>query len=278
MRDNKNIERLPFLSKSWNLDRFLLSFCEVVASQLKLNYKPSAHWKGLEGSKPKCTSFFQKRVLQEERLMGKSKPLVLALDEVDLTFTHLNIAREFLGLLRAWNEKKNQPVWEDLRLIITHSQEVYMFLDAKESPFNVGLPIELPEFTRPQLCDLIGRHELSWSENEVDQLVALVGGHPFLTRVALYKIAIGNFTLERLLQVAPTREGPYFDHLNHHYSHLQEKPELLTAFKQVIGSDKPVRLNNTETFKLHGMGLVKYAGNDVIPFCHLYRQYFLDIL
>jgi len=84
-----------------NLDRFLLSFCEVVASQLELKYKPSAYWKGKEGSKPKCTSFFQKCVLREERFMGKTKPLVLALDEVDLTFTHLNIAREFLGLLRA---------------------------------------------------------------------------------------------------------------------------------------------------------------------------------
>lgn len=263
-----------------NLDHFLRSFCELVTLQLDLKYKPKDNWKGLEGSKPKCTSFFQKCVLPEKDILGMNKdtPFVLALDEVDLTFQHLNIAREFLSLLRSWNEKKNDSIWEKLRLIITHSQEVYMFLDARESPFNVGLPIELPEFTQEQLLDLATRHGLLWTVGEVDQLRGLVGGHPFLARVALYEIALGKLTLERLLRIAPTREGPYTAHLNHHHDKLREKPALLAAFKQVIAVDSPVRLENEETFKLHGMGLVKYVGNDVTPFCELYRRYFLDIL
>lgn len=256
-----------------NLDQLLLSFCENVALQLNLDNKPQLLWKGFEGSKPKCTSFFQKFVL------NLNKPLVLGLDEVDSTFQYLPIAREFLGLLRSWHEQgKNDDIWGKLRLIITHSQEVYMFLDAKESPFNVGQPIDLPEFTLFQANDLVARHGLIWPEPHLRQLMALVGGHPFLMRVALYEMVNGQRMLDEFLRLALTRQGPYATHLNHHESLLKEKPELLAAFKQVIQADQAIRLPSDETFKLHGMGLVKYVGNDVVPFCELYRQYFLDIL
>jgi hypothetical protein len=261
-----------------DLDHFLLSFTENVGLQLGLEHKPQLSWKGFEGSKPKCTHFFQKFILKKDKFMGPAKPLVLGLDEVDATFEFLPIAREFLGLLRSWHEKgKNDDLWGQLRLIITHSQEVYMFLDARESPFNVGQPFDLPEFTLLQATDLVARHGLNWPEARLRELMALIGGHPFLMRVALYEIASGQRILDDLLKVAPTRQGPYAAHLNHLESLLREKPKLLTAFKQVISTDKPFRLSSEETFKLHGMGLIKYSGNDVIPFCELYRHYFADI-
>jgi len=69
------------------------------------------------------------------------------LDEVALVFKNEKVAGDFLAMLRTWHEKgRNQQTWQKLRLVITHSQEVYIPLDMKESPFNVGTAVELPEF------------------------------------------------------------------------------------------------------------------------------------
>jgi len=54
------------------------------------------------------------------------------LDEVDLVFKNEKVAGDFFGMLRAWHEKgRNQQTWQKLRLVITHSQEVYIPLDIR---------------------------------------------------------------------------------------------------------------------------------------------------
>jgi hypothetical protein len=104
--------------------------------------------------------------------------------------------------------------------------------------------------------------------------MAMCGGHPYLIRVALYEIARGRMTLAQLLQVAPTEEGLYQDHLRRHLLNLEQDGDLLTALKQVVATDNPVQIGSSETFKLRSMGLVKLQGNQVMPLCELYRQYF----
>ncbi|WP_318528443.1 AAA-like domain-containing protein [Plectonema radiosum] len=186
---------------------------------------------------------------------------------------------DFFGLLRAWHERaKNNPVWKKLRLIIVHSQEVYIPLNINQSPFNVGLPIELPDLSQEQVQDLVQRHGLNWTGEQLEQLMTLVGGHPYLTRVALYQIARGRMTLEKLQQIAPTEEGPYSDHLRRHLLNLQENAQLLAAFKRVLSVDSPVDVGTAEAFKLRSMGLVKFQGNEVMPLCKLYCEYFGDRL
>ncbi len=76
-----------------------------------------------------------------------------------------------------------------------HSTEVYVPLDINQSPFNVGLSVELPEFNNNQILDLAQRHQLDWNETEVEKLMMLVGGHPFLVHLTLYHIANINVTL-----------------------------------------------------------------------------------
>jgi serine/threonine-protein kinase len=257
-----------------SLDRFLQWFCASVAWELGLEEKLDDYWKGILGSKNKCTNYFQRYLLAQS-----TSPLALGLDEVDQIFQHPEIATDFFGLLRAWHEQgKNQAIWQRLRLVIVHSKEVYIPLNINQSPFNVGLPIELPELNREQVRDLVQRHGLDWTEKEVEQLMNMMGGHPYLVRVALYHIAKGNMTLEKLLQVAPTQEGPYYDHLRRHLLNLEKSAELVAAVRQVVAADRPVEIRAAEAFKLRSMGLVKFRGNAVVPLCQMYRDYFRDRL
>lgn len=257
-----------------SLDQFLQWFCATITYELNLDDKLADYWKGVLGSKNKCTNYFQRYLLSQI-----TSPLALGLDEVDQVFQHPEIATDFFGLLRAWHEKaKNEATWKKLRLVIVHSKEVYVPLNINQSPFNVGLPIELPELNPVQVQDLVKRHELDWSTEQVEQVMAMFGGHPYLVRVALYEIARGRMTLENLLQVAPTEEGPYYDHLRRHLLNLENDPDLVAAIAQVVAASEPVQIRAASSFKLRSMGLVKFQGNAVMPLCDLYRIYFRDRL
>ncbi len=259
-----------------NLDKFLRWFCASVGRALKLENQLDNYWDTeLLSSNSNCTAYFEEYLLPQINC-----PLVLGLDEVDRIFPYAEIAPDFFGLLRLWHEKaKNLDIWKRLRLVVVHSTEVYIDLNKYQSPFNVGLPVELPEFTPQQVQDLAGRYGLDWNDTQVGAqgfapLLATVGGHPYLVQQALYQLRCRSVTLEQLLQDAPTEAGIYSNHLRRHWENLQKNPELAEAFKKVVKSSEPVELERVQSYKLRSMGLVKLQGDKVTPSCDLYRQYF----
>jgi hypothetical protein len=162
--------------------------------------------------------------------------------------------------------------------VVAHSTEVYIPLNVNSSPFNVGLPIELKAFTGEQVQDLAERHGLHWTGEQVDHLMNLVGGYPYLIQVALYHIWHQDVTLEQVLQPSTLATGIYSDHLQRQLWYLQQHPELATAFAQVVAATKPVELSLVQAFQLQSLGLVHLQGNQAVPSCALYVQYFRDRL
>lgn len=257
-----------------SLDKFLQWFCAYIGQQLQLPNQLPEYWDDFLGSNVNCKSYFEDYLLPEIHT-----PLALCLDEVDRVFQHPDIADDFFGLLRAWHEEsKRREIWKKLRLVVVHSTEVYIPMNINQSPFNVGLPIELPEFTPNLVQDLAQRYGINWCEADVNRLMNMVGGHPFLVRLALYHIARQDITLETLLKTAPTESGFYNDHLRRHLWNLEQHPALARAMKEVVFSPNPVRLPSEQAFKLHSMGLVKFQGNEAVERCDLYRQYFRNRL
>jgi hypothetical protein len=255
-----------------DLDKLLRWFCSSIGRRLRLPNRLTDYWDAIFGSKDNCTAYFE-----EYLLTSLSAPLVLGLDEVDCVFQYPEIAADFFGLLRAWHEEaKTRDLWKRLRLVVVHSTEVYIPLNINQSPFNVGLPIELPEFTLEQVQDLTHRHRLNWDTSQTTELMKLVGGHPYLVRMALYQIARQHVTLEQLLTNGPTEAGPFGDHLRRHLWNLEQRPEMAIAMKQIVEADQPVRLKPVQAFQLHSMGLVHLHGNEVTPRCNLYQQYFYN--
>lgn len=255
-----------------DLDKFLHWFCANVSLGVELPNQLADYWDDIFGSKINCKLYFERYLLH-----ATTQPLVLGLDDVDQLFQYPDLADDFFGLLRAWHEEaKNREIWKRLRLVVVHSTEVYIPLQMNQSPFNVGLPIELPEFTSEQVQGLALQHGLNWSDRQIEQLMALVGGHPYLLRVALYHLWRQDVTLEHLLQTFPTKAGIYSDHLQRQLWNLQQHPELAAAYGQVVMSRVPVELDFVQAFKLQSMGLVHLQGNQATPSCELYRQYFRD--
>ncbi len=257
-----------------NLELFLRWFCIRVGEQLGLPNKLEDYWQQIFGSNRNCTYYFEKYVLSKI-----NSPVVLVLDEVDLVFQHPEIVANFLSLLRSWHEQgRSGDIWKKLRLVMTHSTELYITQNINTSPFNVGLPIELPEFSREQVLDLSRRYGLDWSYTQVEQLMRVLGGHPYLVTVALNTIVRENSTLNVFLQTASTDNGPYGDYLRECLSSLRQRPELAAAFSQVVTRTSPVKLKPEKAVQLSSMGLVSMQGNNVTSQNDLYRLYFREKL
>lgn len=256
-----------------SLDKFLRWFCANIAHQLKLKENLEEYWDEQLGSKVNCSIYFQDYLLSYIE-----SPLVLALNEVNLLFEYPKIAQDFLGLLRSWHELgKHEEIWRQLRLVICHSTEVYIDLNINQSPFNIGLNVELPEFTTEQIHRLARVHKLNF-QLDIAQILCIqqmLGGHPYLVRLALYELANNpKITVEELLESSPRITGIYSAHLRTLLVTLQNNPALGMALKQVINNLDGVEINHILAYKLESMGLVKITGSLCKVSCELYRLYF----
>jgi hypothetical protein len=254
-------------------DLFMQWFCASVGKELGLRVRKEEYWDDIFGANDNSRDYFEKYLLKSD-----GTPLVLAIDNFDRIFAHGAIETDFCGLLRSWHElARSNPLWERFRLVLSHSLESYATKDINQSPFNVGLPVELGELSADQVRHLVGLHGLQLSEAELSQLLELVGGHPYLVRKALYALANG-LPLVTFLAEAPTRAGVYCDHLRGLLKAVENHPELAEALRQVVGSSEPVKLRSEQAFKLESLGLLVPEGNLERPRCRLYAQYMADRL
>lgn len=261
-------------AKFSNLECFLRWFCTDVSDKLQRSERLDDYWNEDLGSMTSCTRYFEMLLSKEE------SPLILGFDAIDRVFQYPKISQDFFYLLRSWHEDANNyEIWERLRLVVVHCTENYGQLDINQSPFNVGLPIALEEFNAAQIEDLAQRHGLTLDDVQLQQLIEIVGGHPFLVQSAFfYLVTNQGVSLKTLLQAAPTEGGIYCRHLRPLLVILREDVQLAKAFLAVVTPLEPVQLDSILAYKLYSMGLVKWQGNQVIPRCQLYRHYFRERL
>ena len=260
-----------------SLDNFLQWFILSISETLQIEESVEEHWhKSLGNCKIKCRTYFEKYILPGDN------PIIIALDELDKLFPHEEIAGEFLGVLRTWHEyAKNKHIWQQLRLLILHRQ-VYHQTNINQSPFNTGTEIELIDFTSEQVESLANKYKLNWGNTQVEQLMAMVGGHPYLIKKAIEEISRQGMTLENLLKSVSTASGCYRTHLERHLRYLQSNTTLLDIFKEIVLSDNPIQINTNialdDAVKLYDCGLVELSNNNVSPRYQLYRLYFQERL
>ena len=262
-----------------DLDRLLRWFCANMARQLQLEPNLDRVWDEDLGSKVSCTTYLQTYVFSAIEC-----PLVVILDDIHRIFEYLTVAQDFLTLLRFWHEEANNlDIWGKLRLVIAHSTEVYIPLKLSQSPFNVGLPIQLPDFSLGQIQDLALRYGLDWASGEegvknLTLIKEMLDGHPYLLHLALYRLFCNDIELDRFLQDATTQTGLYRDHLRGHLLTLRAHRELGDALRRIVMSDSPVQLDSILAYKLESMGIVILHGNEATARCDLYRLFFREQL
>lgn len=269
--DFKDAEEEAFSS----IDRLLHWFGAAVCQQLNLPPNLDYYWDEDMGSKMSCKIFFESYILEHTK-----RPLVLTINEVDRIFEHPQTAIDFLPFLRSFHEQsRRSAVWQRLRMVLVYSTDIYVPLEINQSPFNAGLSFKLPQFNQAQVLDLARRYGLNWQANrEVEQLMSLIGGHPYLVNIALYYLSQKTIGMEQLLLDAPTPTGIYSQYLQSYFILLQKNSQLMSAMYRVANSDESIKLDTLVAYKLESMGLISLDGFSARPSCELYRLYFRQVL
>lgn len=269
--------RLAEVADFASLERFLWWFCASITEILGLENQIEHHWqRKLGNNKVKCMTYFEKY------LLAPDSPLVLALDDVDRIFPYTQIAGEFLGILRTFHEQaKTRPIWQKLRLMIVHT-EVYEQLEINQSPFNVGTPIQISEFSFEDVQTLARYYHLEQEEQAIEQLMKLVGGHPYLIQHAFFTVSQGQTTWTELWQDSATENSIYSQHLRRYRQYLQQLPTpLQDLFQRVLDASEPVQFqgltDTDQAYRLCRLGLLKKEGTGFQLTYPLYYHYFRNL-
>lgn len=263
-------------------NRLLSWFCSDVTYRLGRPNQLKDYWDEIFGGNSNSTRYFEKYLLPE-----LTSPLVIAIDDADVVFRYPEVATDFLGLLRSWYEKarygvNHSELWQKLRLIVVHSTEVYIPLTAQQSPFNVGLSIDLPEFTSTQVKELAVRYSLikvshsrdGEAQRYISLLMEQVGGNPYLIRSTFHYLSQSHLTLDKLFSSNIVISDIHQEMLRQKWQTLQQYPRLVDAYKEIVNSSVPIQLNSKLRFELQSLGLVKLSEQGVSPSCQLYASYF----
>ncbi|MUG96923.1 hypothetical protein F7734_33115 [Scytonema sp. UIC 10036] len=262
-----NILQKPQLFMQW--------LAASISRQLGTEFDAKQHWDEEIGSNLSCTLY-----LKEYLLANLETPLVLVLQEVQRIFEYPNLAKELLPLLRSWHEEAQQDqVWQKLRFLIVYSTESYFHFDVNQSPFNIGLPLKLSDFTYEQIIELAKRYGIDWRDKDrVQELIKLIGGHPALINLTLYYICCQQFKLENVLQTASIQKNIYLQHLQRLLHKLQQNSQLLDVFKTMIMAKHDSHIDLSTTYKLESMGLIRLQKQEWVISCELYREFFREYL
>lgn len=251
---------------------FFLQFCHCLNEKLALNNEVEPSWNQDLSNPLNCGRYVKENVLKE-----LDQRLVLILENVDAIFG-VSFQYDFFGMLRSWHEEGQfDKTLNLLDRVLVVSTVPYQFMDETNtgSPFNIGTFIDLKDFTFEQVAQLNKLYDSPMTANELQNLMKLLNGHPYLTRQALNLISEQEVSVSELLSQATADDGPFRKHLNELWQNAM-KGDLRQALQSFFCNQTPP--DDNTFFRLRGAGLVRKEGKDVLPRCRLYANFFRERL
>ena len=247
-------------------------FCWLIEDALDLESELEKYWKAPVGEPQKCRRFMEKRILPVCAPNG----LLLAIDEAD-SLLESPFRSDFFGMLRNWhNERAMKPAWKRFALAMVISTEPSMLItDLSQSPFNVGTGVPMEDLTLGEAAHINQHHGCLLNEKRLETLNDLLGGHPYLTRKALYQLGKDRFTFESMIAQADSETGPFGDHLCALLARLHLRPELIDALRRGLKGD---RIVDNYRHSLIAGGLMREEAGRMVARNRLYDTYFRRVL
>jgi hypothetical protein len=222
----------------------------LISDQLDIQTDPASFFSGRGFVGQKWQKFLVKAVAPV------AERVVLLFDDIDSLFG-VPYRDAFFGCIRAVIDQKAQvPELQKIAFGFAHSHDPGLWIKmAHQSPFNVAKVLPLLEFSREQFNALHERHgSCLKNPKDAQKLFQMLGGHPYLTRVALYRLARKELTLAELEAEAATDEGLFGDHLRARLISVINA-NLAKPFKSILDSGKCGDIMQFQA--LLAMGLVR---------------------
>jgi hypothetical protein len=259
-----------------DLETFLYNFTYIVTQAFRCKSDGlDEFWQKKIAVGIRCTDYLETSVFYQV-----PDPKTLMIDGVDKIIGLKLIQSPFLQLLRSWHEQHMKKNRRDQQLVFPHlllaySTEPYAEYELEGSPLeNVGLSLELVEFTDTQIESLAQKYDLKWKKQEVLTLKEWLGGYPELLNHAFYYIKQEGLNLKEFLAKVKQPDSPLIGHLRKKFKLLQDHPNLARCFEQILEGQPCV--NQFGTFQLEKAGLIKLENGQYQVRCRLYQEYFQE--
>gem|GEM_PF-458441 len=257
-----------------NLDSFLEWFARMTVRKLRLDQaEVDKAWRSGVGAPDKLCY-----LLEDYAIPAAGGRVVLAIDEADRVL-NTPFHSDFFGMLRSWhNSRALSDVWDQLDILMVISTEPHLLIkDVSQSPFNVGTRLRLRDFTLHQVAELNRRYRSPLRDAQVSELFSFLGGHPYLTRKALYTIVCDKIHWDTLLAVATTVNSPFGDHLRRYYWLISGQPDLEAEVRHLLS--RGACTSEEQYYRLFQAGLVAGVDARSCQFrCQLYEAFLREKL
>ena len=173
---------LTLLGTEFDGAEWYLGLLFMIDEHLELSTDLEGWWEDhayLSGTQ-RLVTFFQKVIIEEV-----AAPLVIFLDEIDSILT-LPARADFFAAIRAlYNARAQVPALKRLTFVLIGVATPNDLIDdPKRTPFNIGEPVELTDFTLHEAEPLA--EGLNLPADKTEQMLTCTlnwtGGHPYLTQ------------------------------------------------------------------------------------------------
>ena len=248
-----------------SVDQMYRALAEWADETLDLNTDFGQAWR--EGRAPNWNfdRYLRRHVLPQ------CERLVWALDEVDRLFSYPWV-EDFFRFLRSWyNTHALSSDPHPLTFVIASGNERYQFItELNESPFNVGVSIQMRDFKPEEVGELAYRSGVIGTKEELTRFYDIFEGVPYVIRIAL--AALRNTSLDDLLANASSDNGPFGDHLRGMLM-IVLNSDRMNAVRSVL--EGGVSISPRDFVLLRRSGILAGDSNTNVRFrCRMYRDYF----
>lgn len=241
----------------------------IFAEQLQLREWALSDWRLDISPAINLSKFLDDFLFREDK-----SPLLICFDDVDSLFT-LPIKSEFFASIRGfYNLGATEPNWRNVRWLLGTSSEPAFFIDdITKSPFNIGLRIELSNFTIQEVAAFAARYGLALNDDSVARVMNYVGGHPYLVHLMFYHLLHNPVFSDQIFDAQSAGNGIFQEHLHRYLIEFQRSPIMARAMKSIIAGRGCKNAKVIE--RLEARGLIQRDQNqEVIPRCQLYSDFF----
>ncbi|MCC6558631.1 MAG: AAA-like domain-containing protein [Polyangiaceae bacterium] len=250
-------------------------FLHELGSRLVEQVEGDEAWMEQAWARPQTAARRLTWLLKHHVLHTVTERLIIAIESGD-QLPRFKLWDSVLGLLRAWAQESKTAPWDRLRIAIAISTEPTLLKEElHRSPFfNAAMLVRLDDLGEAQVKQLQDCYRLRWSDAERAELTALVGGHPYLLRLAMYEAALRGTSVRRIVEDARRGGGIFLDFLDQRRRKLE--PDLRKALCALLDG-RAAELHPDIEDRLRGAGLLRGSPGSYRLRCPLYEGYFRDV-
>lgn len=259
-------------------DHWYFSLVAELAQKLKLEVDIQAWWE----SRPRLSTLTQRflEFLREVVLKEIAGPIVIFIDEIDMTLG-LDFTDDFFAAIRSvHNDRAQYPAFRKLTFVLLGvATPDELIKDQTRTPFNVGQPIPLYDFTKdecePFRIEIEGKYP-THGRHYFNQVYDWTQGHPYMTQKLVEAMLtrsdpesgenepdLVDQIVRKLFLAVDIRSDDNLQFVQTRVTGDVHAQEMLKVYKRILNGNTPAQDDEQSPpinrLKLYGLVLAKHG-------------------